>query len=476
MRTALLLLLLLGAGAAVGAFFPQRPVNPFAVAAWKQRHAAWAGLAERVGLFDVYGSWWFMAIYALLMVSLVACLLGRYRAFWRVLRARPRSGGPLARFPHYHEGVVSAEPERALAGAERVLRRRRFRLGREDGTLAGEKGHLREGGSLVFHTAFVLLLVGIAAGKAFGFSGQVAVVEGEAFTDAHVAYDAIREGRYFNERHRGFTVALDEFDVTWHANGVPKDFVSHVRVLEDGRLVRRATVRVNSPLTYRGVRVYQLAWGWAPRVRVVQRGQVLFDAPVVFLQDSRSGAWRGVVKAPAAKPFQLGLDMWFFSDIDLVRDRAGNPIPISRSPEAKNPVIVIRDYYGDLRLDRPQSVYELDKLALAPGDGTIIGPGSPATLRGGIVVSFPALEQYSVFQVASDPGIPLVLAAAVLILVGLIPALYSSRRRVWVRVAPLGDAARLEVAGQALQRRGAFEEEFRALVSELDRDLQKASR
>jgi cytochrome c biogenesis protein ResB len=89
----------------------------------------------------------------------------------------------------------------------------------------------------------------------------------------------------------------------------------------------------------------------------------------------------------------------------------------------------------------------------------------------GISIEFAGLRQYSVFQVASNPGAPVLLAAAVLILVGLIPALYSSRRRVWVCAAPAGDVARLEIAGQALQRKAAFEEEFGALLRELDRDL-----
>jgi cytochrome c biogenesis protein ResB len=55
-------------------------------------------------------------------------------------------------------------------------------------------------------------------------------------------------------------------------------------------------------------------------------------------------------------------------------------------------------------------------------------------------------------------------------LVGLLPALYSSRRRVWVRALPDGAGSRVEVAGQAFQRKSAFEEEFKAIVADLDRN------
>lgn len=469
MRTALILLFLLAAGASVGSLFPQRPLNEFAVNEWIRNHPRWVPLAERFGLFDVYGSWWFTGVYLLLLTSLVGCLAGRYPALWRQFRARPRTTpGPLAGFPHYHAGLVGLPPERVLAGAARALRHRRYRLARENGTLAGEKGHLREGGSIVFHTAFLLLLVGIVVGKGFGFTGQVAVVEGQRFTDTHVAYDSIREGRFFGERHRGFSVELGDFEATYHEDGVPKDFVSRVRLYEEERLVRRTRIRVNEPLVYRGVSLFQLAWGWAPRVVVRQNGRVLADAPVIVLEDSRIRAWRGVVKVPQTKPSQLGLELYFYHDLDVTDDE----VPFNRSPYPRRPVMFVQAYRGDLGLDRPQSVYALDKSALSPADVGGLPMGSAWSLGDGIEVSFPELKQYSVFQIASDPGAAIMLAAAILILVGLIPALYSSRRRVWVRAAPAGSGARVEVAGQALQRKAAFEEEFRALVRTLGRDLQ----
>jgi cytochrome c biogenesis protein len=467
MRTAIILLFLLAAGASVGSLFPQRPVNELRVLEWIRSHLTWAPVAERLGLFDVYGSWWFMAIYGALLVSLVGCLLPRYRAFARRWRSRPRTAGPLDGLPLYRRRAVAAAPEEVLARAERLLRRRRFRCVRADGTVAGEKGHARELGSIVFHTAFLVLLVGVAVGKGFGFSGQVAVVEGEAFTETHVAYDQIREGRFFGERHRGFTIRLDDFDVSFHPNGVPRDFVSRVTLVEEGRPPRRTRIRVNEPLVHRGVSVFQLAWGWAPRVVVSQNGRVLADAPVIVLSDERTGSYRGVVKVPQTTPTQLGLELFFYNDLAV----APNDVPFNRSPLPRRPVLFFQAFRGDLGLDRPQSVYVLDRSRLVPTEVGGVGLGGSFDLGDGITVSFPELRQYSVFQVASDPGAPVALAAAVLTLVGLIPALYSSRRRVWVRAAPDAAGARLEVAGQALQRSAAFEEEFEALVRSLDRDL-----
>ncbi|MGH2726690.1 MAG: cytochrome c biogenesis protein ResB, partial [Actinomycetota bacterium] len=338
----------------------------------------------------------------------------------------------------------------------------------------------RELGSIVFHTAFLLMLVGIVVGKGFGFSGQVAVVEGDRFTDTHVAYDQVREGRFFNEAHRGFSLELTDFSAQFHDNGVPKEFISRVRLYDDDELVRATRIRVNEPLVYRGVSIFQLAWGYATRIVVSQNGRVLKDAPVILLQDDRTGSWRGVVKVPQTEPKQLGIELFFYNDLFIRRapsDVPGEPdleLPVNLSPYARRPVAFLVSYRGDLGLTRPQSVYVLDKSLMTESEIGFAAVGGTADLGDGITVSFPEVKQYSVFQIARDPGTPMILIAAILILVGLIPALYSSRRRVWVRASPDAAGARVEVAGLALQRKAAFEEEFRALVRNLDRDLARS--
>ena len=93
--------------------------------------------------------------------------------------------------------------------------------------------------------------------------------------------------------------------------------------------------------------------------------------------------------------------------------------------------------------------------------GKPLGPGAP---QDGLTMSFPDLRQYSVLQISRDRGVPIVLLAAILVLVGLLPALYTSRRKVWVRAEASGTGAVLKVGGFALQRKPQFEEEFTKLV------------
>ncbi|MHB8513565.1 MAG: cytochrome c biogenesis protein ResB [Actinomycetota bacterium] len=464
MRTAIILLFVLAGAASIGSFIPQRPVNDLAVFRWIQLRPTLGHVFDHLGMFDVYGSAWFMAIYGLLVVSLVGCIVPRYRALYRVLRSKPKAG---VRGSHDFDGVTHHSPSETIEIARSVLRKRHFRTARIDGGVAGERGNLREAGSLIFHSAFLILLLGAGIGRAFGFSGQVAVVEGQSFAETRIAYDSIREGGLFGDRHRNFIVKVNEFNVTFKPDGMAKDFVSNVSIFENGHVTRTSDIRVNNPLVHKGVSIFQLAWGWAPRIVVSYHGKVLSDVNVVFLPEG--DAWRGVVKIPEVSP-QAGIEMFFFPDFVVGK----GDIPGSRSPLPNHPVILYQAYRGDLGLTIPQSVYSLDKSRLVQADAGGIAIGGSHTLTGGLEISFPDLKKYSVFQVAADPGAPLALTGAALILVGLIPSLYSSRRRVWVRAEPAENGTRVRVSGLALQRKAAFAEEFGSIVRQLGRSFQEA--
>ena len=69
MRTALVLLFLLALASIPGSVLPQRPVDPAEVRAFQQANPTLGDIYNALGLFDVFGSVWFAAIYLLLMIS-----------------------------------------------------------------------------------------------------------------------------------------------------------------------------------------------------------------------------------------------------------------------------------------------------------------------------------------------------------------------------------------------------------------------
>ena len=200
MRTALILLFLLAVAALPGAVLPQRTPSPNAVTDYFEQYPRLAPVLDAVGMFDVFATPWFAAIYLLLFVSLIGCLLPRSLEHVRTLRGEavsvPRN---LARLPHHAQSTADDDPDAVVERARRRLRGWRVAVRSEpDGvrTLSAEKGALREVGNLVFHLSLIALLGGIAVGKLFGYEGQVIVIaDGSEFCNSGIyAYDSFRPG------------------------------------------------------------------------------------------------------------------------------------------------------------------------------------------------------------------------------------------------------------------------------------------
>ncbi|VXB28324.1 hypothetical protein MICRO8M_110169 [Microbacterium sp. 8M] len=89
MRTALVLLLILAIAAIPGSIFPQRMADPNGVTQYKVDHPDLFPIMDSLQLFDVYLSAWFSAIYLLLFLSLVGCVIPRIKHHFKALRSRP---------------------------------------------------------------------------------------------------------------------------------------------------------------------------------------------------------------------------------------------------------------------------------------------------------------------------------------------------------------------------------------------------
>jgi cytochrome c biogenesis protein len=468
MRTALILLVVLAAASILGSLFPQQGISPQRVTRYFQDHPGLAPVLDRLGLFDVFGSAWYMAIYLALLAALVACLVPRTH----VLRSRPPRGGRLDRYRTRASFQTAASPEQATAAAGRVLARHRYRLARHDDELAGEKGYLREAGSLLFHVSLLVLLLGLAYGKGFGYRGQAAIVEGETWANARVGYDTFSPGRFFGPGQLPpFQLRLDDFSNAFHDDGTPRAFVSRVAALDlDGRQLQAQGVAPNRPMTVDGVRVFQSDYGYVPVVRVAGGdGKVLKQEEVLTLRDPATEVSTGAVKVTAARP-QVGLELTMFTGLRTAPDCPGGA-DFCNDPRLVRPVLVVLPFKGDLQASRVQSVFSLDHDRLEPlgGRPLILGLGQTGKLANGLEVSFSALKQYSVLTLARDPGVPIVGVAAALLLLGLVLSLYITRRRVWVRASPSAGGATVEVAGLALQGKAAFVGELAGLAEEIER-------
>ena len=451
MRVALMLLMLLAVVAVPGSVLPQRPQDPAAVARYLAENPGLGVWLDRLGAFDVYASVWFSAVYLLLFLSLIGCIVPRLVVHLQAVRqAPPKAPVRFARFTNDELHLDAREEEvldaarRALVGPVRWLPRFRVVSAVEPSgsrTLSAERGYLREAGNIVFHLTLLGLLVSIAAGQLFHYRGQAIVVEGRGFANAVTDYDTFVGGTAFDPGSLvPFTVRLDEFSAEFTADARPRDFAADVTVTEPGEQPRVDTIRVNHPLTAGGARVYLQGNGYAPDVEVRDAaGEVAFAGPVPFLPEDAVYTSRGVVKVPdVSTGDQIGLVGYLLPS--AVVTSAG---VASVHPDPRDPVLVLAVWTGDLGLDTgvPQNVYELDTARMAQ----VLTDGSPATIvvRPGETVELPDglgtftwrdLPRFVALDLRHDPALGAVLAFAIAALVGLAVSLFTPRRRVWVRV------------------------------------------
>jgi cytochrome c biogenesis protein len=177
----------------------------------------------------------------------------------------------------------------------------------------------------------------------------------------------------------------------------------------------------------------------------------------------------------------LTLELWPDSRAWLQLRTTGQPVAMLQEFQ---PLMFYSAYRGDLT---DTSASSLDTGVMRKTGRGVVGAGQTVDLRTGtaladgapvpdLTISFPELRQYSVLQVSRDRGVPLVLLAAILVLLGLLPALYTSRRKVWVRAEPNENGTVLKVGGFALQRKPQFDEEFSRLVDALVREAGDAAK
>lgn len=473
MRTALLLLLLLAVVAIPGSLVPQTGVDARAVEAYHLQHPDLSGWLDRLGVFHTYTSVWFSAVYLLLLVSLVGCIIPRTAVYARAYRARPpKAPRRFDRLPESIEFSVEAPPEQVIAAAGAAVGGAGFggvgflparvdtATSGDTTELSAESGHLREAGNLLFHLSVVAVLLGVAGGAMFGYRGSAIVTEGDDFSNVLTQYDDFSSGSLFDRNelppfafHLGAVDA--RFQLTGPQRGAPRLFAArgtYTRGTDSGS-PEPFSIRVNHPLTIDGTSVFLVGQGYAPVIRVTDaRGTVVFDDAVPFLPADGTYTSSGVIKVPDARPTGLGFQ-GFFLPTAVTTGKA--EAPISAFPAAANPLLGLFVFTGDLGLDdgQAQSVFALDKSRLKQvltEEGTpfrvSLSPGQVADLPGGGSIEFVKLKQFARLQISASPWAGIPLAATMLAVLGLVLSLSIRPRRTWVRARRDGTRTVVQVA------------------------------
>ena len=461
MRTALVLLLLLALAAIPGSLIPQNAQNPMAVNDYFEQHKSLAIWFDRLSLFDVYSSPWFSAIYILLFVSLIGCVLPRSVEHFHAARALPpKTPKNLNRLEHFQSWKSQGDE---LAAAKLWLRANRFRILESDGSISAEKGYLRETGNLFFHISLILILIGVLIGGLFGVRGSAIVSQGERFVNNATSYDTISFGQISNENSLPpFTIKVDKFVGKYNTlTSAPEDYTLNVTtVAEPGAKPKQQVVKVNSPLTFGSTRVYLQANGYSPIVTVQdKKGNVTFQGPVPFLPQDGNLRSIGAIKVPDGDP-QLG----FVSSFVPTYARSADQGAISVFPELLDPRLLFSIWQGDLGLDsgRPQSVYRIDTSKMTQIALNSLKPGEYLKFSEG-TITFEGVVPWVNLQIVSDPGKSYSLIGGIVAILGLLASLFTRRRRIWIRVQD----GEVQVAGLAKNGAPGLAVEMEEFVTKL---------
>ncbi|MEB0135459.1 cytochrome c biogenesis protein ResB [Actimicrobium sp. CCC2.4] len=290
MRFAISLLSLLAIASIIGTVMKQNEPMPNYV---NQFGPFWFDVFGKIGLYSVYSSWWFLLILAFLVASTSLCITRNAPKMLKDMRSwrenvREQS---LRNFRHKAEWDFAGS-RAALAAqlSERIIARGyKVKLVEKDQAilLAAKQGAANKWGYIFAHSAIVIICIGglldsdlpirfqgwfqnktpfvgngviadIPAQHRLGlgnptFRGNTLIPEGASSNTAIISQ---KNGVYIQDLP--FTITLKRFIIDFYSTGMPKLFASEVEITdhESGKKFP-ATIKVNQPLVYKGLSVYQ---------------------------------------------------------------------------------------------------------------------------------------------------------------------------------------------------------------------------
>jgi cytochrome c biogenesis protein len=253
----------------------------------------WFEIFRKLGLYTVYSAWWFLLILAILIVSTSLCIARNAPRMLRDMRSWKESvrEESLRNFHHKSEWTSTGSAVALASQTARRLANAGYRVklvDKPNGVLvAAKKGAGNKFGYIFAHTAIVVILLGglldsdlpirfqqwfmgktpyMGAGLISqippqhrlglgnpSYRGNTMIPEGQ---DSASAILPQANGVLIQELP--FTIHLNKFIVDFYSTGMPKLFASEVTIRdhETGKTFP-ASIKVNQPLIYRGVAVYQ---------------------------------------------------------------------------------------------------------------------------------------------------------------------------------------------------------------------------
>jgi len=394
-----------------------------------------------IGFHDMYHSWWFLILLALLAANIIVCTIDRFPQKWETAiekkyGAEPRFIKNLANSAHF---TVSGDVHDIKIKVAERLKKKRYKIINADAadgaSIYAWKGVIGRFGSDVTHVSLILILVGAIIGNFWGFRGYVSINENDAV----------------NAPQADFKVRLDRFWIDYYNTGEVKQYNSLLTVIDNNKEILTKQIYVNEPLIYKGTWFYQSNYGVAyDRIREAQ----------LILKNKKENKQIGEpFKVKWYEPFKIpGTNLTvnlvgFISDFGF--DEKTKQI-YARSLEHNNPAIAVVIYDGDKPISDSW-------LFLNYPDVFATIPNSDYNLT---FMGYSGLY-YTGLSVNNDPGTNIVWIGSILMTVGFIFAFMIFHKRIWVNIKRGENGVDIYMGGMINKNKILFEREFSELVESL---------
>jgi cytochrome c biogenesis protein len=431
-RLTIMLLLSLAVTSIIGTLIPQNKAPMEYLQAFGEFRFR---LFDALDFFDMYRSWWFRLLIVLLALNIIICSIERLSALSRILFVKNPKLKP-SRFRKAKNRIVfeaSGSPQELKARCAGGVRRG-FSYFNEEATDKGfwlyvEKWRWTRIGVYVVHLSVVMLLIGSLVGSIFGFEGFVNIPEQES-TDRIFL-------RNSNQPYQlPFEVRCEDFDVSFYDNGAPKEFRSRLLIIEDGRTVVEKDIIVNDPLRYRGINFFQSSYGKLdPQHDHADEAAPPEEIDMRVINKASGAAHTFKIRIGERQQIPGGGEftvLEYQPHLKFGGQDIGAGLQVEVKAEGQAPQTIL------LPLHFPN----FDKMRGGAFLFTVTGQKkrdfSPQ----------PTAERYYTgLQVTKDPGVPIVYAGFIAMLVGFVITFFMSHQMIAVEITARGTGSLIAVSG-----------------------------
>ncbi|WP_198299679.1 cytochrome c biogenesis protein ResB [Tumebacillus avium] len=407
-RVAIVIIVSLALTAILGTIYPQENAipSPNPEFYYMDTYGKTGDLYYRLGLSDMYNSWWFLTLVLMLAISLIICSIERVVPLYKSLKNQPVARKVIAirsdRLYASKDGAEEADID--LLAAQ--LKKKRYKLRRESGALLAEKGRLPRFGAYIIHIGLLIIIAGVF----------VRLIPGAYFSD--MVWLKEGERKYVDEV--GFGVENNGFELEFYdkAQTRVKKYETDVAVYVGDEVKATQHLIVNEPLKFNHTLIFQNSYDPNP----------MFKKGKVELTDKKTGKSFGTFDIDFNDPQQsykageYTLTMVnYYPDIKVDPDKGG---VFTNSRDPYNPGLQLAISKPGME---PQTQW---MMPLAPFVEEMLGQDYQFKLQ---------LVQVELFNMTGlrlqkDLGIPVVYTGCAVVLWGLVLCFYFQHRRIWARL------------------------------------------